>query len=247
MARTGKIAQLPFDLREQLNQRLLDGRQGPELLTWLNGLPAVRDTAAEKDWQVREITDGNLSEWRAGGFDEWLQETLRIRRMEMWVETSKRLQRAAGGSLAGAAADIAAGKIMEQLMTLPDADAVADDDGEPAGNELLSTGKVLATLRAAETQARRAEADLQKIGQAEEKLKLSREKLDQDAAKLEMAQEKFRREMAGNFLDWSEDERVKRIATGKATREEKVSQLSMLADLFYGQPPEDAGPPADVL
>jgi hypothetical protein len=241
MARTGKIAQLPFEIREDLNGRLLDGRQGPDLLAWLNSLPAVRTTARKNNWQVPEITDGNLSEWRAGGFADWLNETLKIRRMELWADTARRLQLAAGGSLAGAAADIAAGRIMEALMAMDDADTVPAEGEEPKeGPDIIGMGMALAKLRAAETLAA-------KLTQDGDRLNLARKKLEQDAAKLRMAQEKFRREMAGNFLDWSADERVKAIAAGKATREETVSQLSMLADLFYGQPPEDAGPPAELL
>ena len=39
MARTGKIARLPDDIREQLNRRLNDGEKGKKLVMWLNSLP----------------------------------------------------------------------------------------------------------------------------------------------------------------------------------------------------------------
>ena len=42
MTRNGKIARLPAALREELNQRLLDGEQGQPLVEWLNSLPKVQ-------------------------------------------------------------------------------------------------------------------------------------------------------------------------------------------------------------
>ncbi len=50
MTRTGKIARLPREIRDQLNQRLLDGQSGQKLLVWLNRLPEVKQVlAAEFD------------------------------------------------------------------------------------------------------------------------------------------------------------------------------------------------------
>jgi hypothetical protein len=77
MARNGKIARLPRDLRDELNRRLQNGEQGGPLLAWLNGLPHVRQTLVEGFGGVA-ISKQNLCEWRAGGFAEWQarQETL---------------------------------------------------------------------------------------------------------------------------------------------------------------------------
>jgi hypothetical protein len=71
--RTGKIARLPRELRHQLNTRLADGAEGKDLLPWLNALPEVKTLLAEK-FAARPITDQNLSEWRQGGYEEWLTE-----------------------------------------------------------------------------------------------------------------------------------------------------------------------------
>lgn len=77
MARNGKIARLPREIREQLNRRLSDGEPGGPLLAWLNGLPQVRHVLA-KDFGGCVISKQNLCEWRARGFAEWQarQETL---------------------------------------------------------------------------------------------------------------------------------------------------------------------------
>ena len=45
--RVGKIARLPHDIREQLNQRLFNGALGPELMNWLNALPEVQQVLSD--------------------------------------------------------------------------------------------------------------------------------------------------------------------------------------------------------
>ncbi len=69
--RKGKIARLPRGVRNELNQRLDKGEQGTRLIAWLNGLPEVKRVLAE-DFGGREINDQNLSDWKAGGFQDWL-------------------------------------------------------------------------------------------------------------------------------------------------------------------------------
>ncbi|HVY68299.1 MAG TPA: hypothetical protein VHH73_00120 [Verrucomicrobiae bacterium] len=69
--RTGKIGRLPRAIREQLNQRLHDGGQGPELLDWLNALPEVQQLLTA-EFDGKPISAQNLSSWRQGGYEDWL-------------------------------------------------------------------------------------------------------------------------------------------------------------------------------
>ena len=69
--RTGKIARLPRLIRNELNQRLDDGEEGKKLVRWLNRLPEVREVMAES-FGGKPVTEQNLSDWRAGGFAEWV-------------------------------------------------------------------------------------------------------------------------------------------------------------------------------
>jgi len=98
MTRTGKIARLPRELREQLNCRMADGEPGVRLVKWLNTLPETRRVLAE-DFDGREITEQNLSEWKQRGYQDWMarQETLACAR-ELAAEAND-LTDAAGGSL----------------------------------------------------------------------------------------------------------------------------------------------------
>src|SRR5215471_17859306 len=68
--RSGKIARLPHQIREQLNQRLEDGESSETLLPWLNSLPKTQAVLAQY-FGGRPIRKQNLSEWRQGGFHEW--------------------------------------------------------------------------------------------------------------------------------------------------------------------------------
>jgi len=69
--RRGKIARLPLALREELNTRLLNGELGKDVLLWLNGLPAVNEILAAH-FKGKAIAPCNLSEWRKGGYADWL-------------------------------------------------------------------------------------------------------------------------------------------------------------------------------
>ena len=70
MTRTGKIARLPQDVRDELNQRLENGEPGAELLAWLNSLPDTKRMLAAR-FGGHEINHPNLTAWRSGGFRDW--------------------------------------------------------------------------------------------------------------------------------------------------------------------------------
>ena len=87
--RNGKIARLPKHLREELNRRLDHGERGQALLHWLNSRPEVRALSAA-EFDGRPVSKQSLSEWRRGGYAEWLrlQET-RAWAQEMIKETGE--------------------------------------------------------------------------------------------------------------------------------------------------------------
>jgi hypothetical protein len=81
-ARNGKIARLPLEIREELNQRLERSEPGPQLLAWLNALKEVKKLL-KAEFDGAPISKQNLSEWRKGGFEEWLA------RQELWAKVQK--------------------------------------------------------------------------------------------------------------------------------------------------------------
>jgi len=78
-ARNGKIARLPRNVREALNQRLERSEPGPQLLAWLNALKEVKRIVKAEFGGV-PVSKQNLSQWRQGGFQEWLA------RQEIWAK-----------------------------------------------------------------------------------------------------------------------------------------------------------------
>ena len=70
--RNGKIARLPKCIRDDLNRRLEDGEQGKQLVEWLNGLPQVREIL-EGYFNGHSISEQNLSQWKQGGYADWLK------------------------------------------------------------------------------------------------------------------------------------------------------------------------------
>ena len=70
--RNGKIARLPKEVREQLNYRLENGWSGTRLVKWLNELPEVRQVLRE-EFHGHPISAQNLSQWREGGYLDWLR------------------------------------------------------------------------------------------------------------------------------------------------------------------------------
>ena len=69
--RKSKIARLPFDIREDLNNRLLENVPTKDILIWLSTDSTVIAVLRQL-FQGRYITEQNLSEWRQGGYQEWL-------------------------------------------------------------------------------------------------------------------------------------------------------------------------------
>ena len=117
MTRNGKIARLPWALREELNRRLRDGEPGKNLVDWLNNLPAVQEVL-RKEFGGQLISEQNLSGWKQGGFEEWL----RHQETRTWV-----------GELASQAADI-----REEAEELSVADLLAVPLAVALGRQLHS-------------------------------------------------------------------------------------------------------------
>ena len=69
--RNGKIARLPHQVREELNQRLERSERSPQLLAWLNALPEVQEFV-QREFGGEPVSKHNLSQWRLGGFQDWL-------------------------------------------------------------------------------------------------------------------------------------------------------------------------------
>ena len=147
--RVGKIARLPAWVRTQLNERLHNGEPGPALVAWLNKVPAVQEVLA-KSFGGRPVTVQNLSEWRKGGFADWLRDEPTRRWVETLMTSDETLVEMTGGrTLADRVSNqmvIALGQSLQQLMK-------SGDLAEPAHLEALrGISRELARLRHGDSQ-----------------------------------------------------------------------------------------------
>jgi hypothetical protein len=96
MARNGKIARLPLHIRNELNKRLSDGESGVKLVRWVN--EEVRFYLRDSDESRRlRITEQNLSEWRQGGYQDWLRHEEARQFLKGMAEQAGEMDEAADG------------------------------------------------------------------------------------------------------------------------------------------------------
>jgi len=95
MARNGKIARLPFTIRSLLNEKLRDGEAGTKLVNWLNGLPVVRKVLVA-EFEGRPVNEQNLTEWKQGGYGDWLRQQETRRWVSELTEEASQLEEEAG-------------------------------------------------------------------------------------------------------------------------------------------------------
>ena len=108
--RRGKIAKLPADLRAELCKRMHDGQGGPQLLPWLNNHARVRPIL-QAQFAGADINDQNLTEWRQGGFMDWIDEREKLDALKEISLLAGDAAKSGGGIPDGAAA-VAAGRLM---------------------------------------------------------------------------------------------------------------------------------------
>jgi len=150
MTRNGKIARLPRAIRDELNTRLADGESGVDLVRWLNSLPEVQKVLATY-FGGRLINEPNLTEWKQGGFEDWLRHEDARDWVAHVIEESADLERESG---ALALADRAAAPVALALHRLL-RETMAADAGNPAARKktILAVARQLGHLRRAARQA----------------------------------------------------------------------------------------------
>jgi hypothetical protein len=141
--RTGKVARLPKSLRDQLGRRIEDGEEGKELVKWLNGLPEVQEIL-EKQFGGRPVTEQNLSEWKQGGYLEWLHQEELLSLVSKLAEQSEDLEEAADGQ---EISDRFASLMAVELTRLATALLEKETDSEKRWKRLCEVHRELSQLR----------------------------------------------------------------------------------------------------
>lgn len=209
-SRKGKIASLPLVIREEVNQRLLDGQSGPKILAWLNAHEAVLKVLDERFCE-EPISAQNLSEWRMGGYQDFLQRREQIEKTKSLSTYALSVAKASGGNISDGAAAILAGQILELIEAGPV--KVIEDGEEREVFDVAGFTKAIVALRSTDLDAR-------KVNQRERFL-------DQKERQVSLAEKQFQVRSAELFLKFYEDKRAKEIVESNSTKEFKIEQLRL--------------------
>jgi hypothetical protein len=95
-ARKGKIARAPFEVRTRVNELLRDGGTALDVINYL------------KSQQISGVKAMNVTNWRQGGYQDWLAERSRFDHMEADRDFALELVRAGEGNKLGEAAQVLA-------------------------------------------------------------------------------------------------------------------------------------------
>ncbi len=144
--RKGKIARLPYEIREQVNQLIRDGAPASRLNSFLiqNGQEAVNDQ--------------NWTNWRQGGYQDWLKEQSHLDNVRAEYETVRRQLEAGGFSILDKA-------ILDVVLDLKD-----------SGLEPTKVASAISSLKFAVDGSRRTEIADRRAHIAEQTLALEQEK-----------------------------------------------------------------------
>ena len=212
ITRKGKIARLPAAIRESLNHLLFNGARGPKIITWLHSQEEVLRVLDEEGEEP--ITAQNLSEWRKGGYAEWLARRERVEEIKILSAYAAELAEAAGASVSDGAAAILGGKILAAAERLAE---TAEGEESLVG---LSVG--LSKLRDADSKLLRA--------------RVSERNAEQKDRQLDLDEAKFQRTTAQLFIKWAASPEAQAILGSGDT---KTVQMDKLVQLFFGERPAD--------
>ena len=205
-ARRGKIARLPLRLRVELNRRIRDVQPGSEILAWINAQP-VAVAVLSAQFEGAPVSPQNLSEWRDGGYAEWLDHQDKTERIRSLAKLSMDLAQASGGDISAGSAAIAGGRLLSMIEA-------ADED------QLTVLIDKVATLRNTEIAAGTLKLKGQRLAQQDRALTLSEKKWQVQSVEL--------------FQTWFENKQAREIAASNAGKDIKTEKL---VQLFFGDRP----------
>jgi hypothetical protein len=204
--RTGKIARLPRQIRDQLNRRLQNGAPAKRLVAWLNSLPEVR-AVLKAEFGSRSVSEQNLSEWKLGGYPDWQLQQEAIELVRHMDADSNELNQASKLRLTDLLAQRLAARyaVATKLLT-------QSDTGGEIDLKLLRElcGDIVA---------------LRKGDHSAERLEVERERL-------EFEREQLRELREEEFSEWARDHRDE-VCRGYKTPEERIARVRRI--IFGGE------------
>lgn len=192
----------------------MDGESSRTLLQWLNATPEAAKIW-EREFEGVVASAQNLSEWRAGGYKEWMERKERVENLKTLSSFAHDLTRA-GGSIADGAASILSGQILEAL--------------EQAGNLCVTGGCDDAEKNPNDGLAKMASAiaSLQNAGTARSKLDLDKKRVRQRDDQLALDRQKFEAQTVAKFLEWARSPDAQSILDSGKPKDAILADLRVL-------------------
>ena len=216
MTRTGKIARLPREIREHLNRRLHDGEPGTQLVVWLNSLPEAQ-TVLAREFGGRAISEQNLSEWKQGGYREWLTRQDALAQVRELAADAEELAGAADGALVDHLATVLSARYARALADWP---SETTDEFQRELRSLRGLCQDIAELRRGDHSAAR--------------LKIEQERLQRDRDQTE-------EEVVEHFKRWARNPQVRDwICSDSLNQQEREARMRAI----FGLSPEKPASPA---
>lgn len=211
---TGKIGRLPHAIREEVNRRLLDNEKASVILGWLNAQPEAV-TLWATDFNGIPASHENLSQWRKGGFRQWISRREKAEHLKTLSRFATDLVKS-GGNIADGAASIMAGHILEAMEE--SANLVVTGGSDDAEKDPLDGLAKMA----------KAVAALQKGGIARQRLELDKAKVKQKDKSLLLDREKFESQTVSKFLEWARTPEAAAILDSGKSKEVVMADLRQL-------------------
>ena len=198
VTRNGKIARLPKTVREEFNRRLENGEPAGPLVAWLNGLPEVLAVLAA-EFKAQPIRPQNVSEWRKGGYRDWLAQQEALALAQQLGEDAVELKADGRAPLTDALALWLAARYAVATRQ------VRDTEGTEGWRLLRELCADIVELRRGDHSA--------------ERLRIEREQLD-------LEREREREKNEADFLEWAlQGENRDKICEGYLCREERMRRI----------------------
>ncbi|MBI5820583.1 MAG: hypothetical protein HZA88_16575 [Verrucomicrobia bacterium] len=198
-----KIARLSIPLRHDLNTKLEASVSGTKIRAWLNSLPEMK-AILNAEFDGEPITAQNLSDWRAGGYKDWVDAKKGSEEIEKSAVACFAAASAAGAGFGEGFIAMLGGKIM----------ALKDSTPEEYIDRL---GDIIATIRAGDQEKRKL--DLKEKDGARDDRRLAMEET-KVAILLQSAAEKT--------LSLIQEKRAQQIADSSGSNAEKIEALGQV-------------------
>ncbi len=215
MTRTGKIARLPREIRDRLNRRLQNGKPAKRLVAWLNSFPEVK-AVLKAEFGSRSVSEQNLSEWKQGGYRDWLLQQEAIELIRHMDADSTELNQASKVPLTDLLAQRLSARYVLATKLLSQSNA-----GDDIDLKLLRDlcGDIVA---------------LRKGDHSAERLKIERERLDFERDQLRKLRDQ-------EFWEWAREHRDE-VCEGHFTPEERAQRMDLIRERLFGVAAERVPP-----